>query len=136
MKSTSKQTVRKWGNGLGIFLPKAVARAAGFEVGTEISQDVRTTGELVVTSEKEPNCAITDFNELVLLEVDGVWIPLRRQTAIELAAKSGSNDGFVDSGDVTELSITPDAGCIKLRLDPDTAAALKKQLRNLKQVHT
>ena len=132
MNSTTKQTIRKWGNGLGIFLPKAVARAAGFEIGTEISQDVRTTGELVVTSEKEPNCAITDFNDLVLLEVDGVSIPLRRQTAIELAGKSRSNDGFVGSRNFTELSITPDAGCVKLRLDRKTTAALKKQLRKLK----
>jgi antitoxin component of MazEF toxin-antitoxin module len=132
VNSTTKQTVRKWGNGLGIFLPKTVARAAGFDVGTVISQDVRTTGELVVTSEKEPSCAITDFNDLVLVEVDGVSILLRRQTAVELASKSGSNDGFVDSEGFTELSVTPDAGCIKLRLDPQTAAALKKQLRNLK----
>jgi len=132
VKSPARQAVRKWGNGLGIFVPKAVARAAGFAVGTEISHEVRTAGELIVTSAREPNCRITDFNDLVLIEVDGVAIPLRRQTAMELAAKSRSNDGFVDAGDFTELSVTPDAGCLKLRLDSQTAAALKRKLRNLK----
>ena len=132
MKSPARQAVRKWGNGLGIFVPKAIARAAGFEVGTEISHEIRTTGELIVTSEREPNCRIMDFNDLVLIEVDGVAIPLRRQTAIELAAKTKSNEGFADAGDYTELSVTPDAGCVKLRLDSQTAAALKRKLKNLK----
>lgn len=131
MSSSAKQTIRKWGNGLGIFLPKSVAQAAGFGVGTPITQDVRAAGELIVTSVKAPDCKITDYDDLVLLAVEGVTIPLTRQSAIELAEKSGSNEGFVDAEGESVLSVTPDAGCLKLRLDPETAAVLKQKLRDL-----
>lgn len=127
-----KQQVKRWGNGLGIFLSKSLAEAVGFKVDTEITPEVKTHGELVFTSEKAPAVSVTDFNDLVLLEVEGVVIPLQRQTAIEIANKTGSHDGFADAGDITELSVTPDAGCIKLKLDHKTAAALKKQLNDLK----
>lgn len=132
MKKLKPLQVRKWGNGLGIFLSRALADAAGLELGSEITPAVKAPGEIVFASgQKTPAIAVTDFSELILLEVDGVVIPLKRETAIALAGKTGSRDGFVDAGDQVELSVTPDAGCIKLRLDPKTATALKKQLADL-----
>lgn len=133
MKKLKPQLVKKWGNGLGIFLSKSLADAAGLELGSEITPSVKTPGEIVFSSGQSSQAlSVTDFSELVLLEVDGTVIPLKRETAIALADKAGSRDGFADVGDQVELSVTPDAGCIKLRLDPDTAAALKKRLTELK----
>jgi hypothetical protein len=62
----------------------------------------------------------------------GIAIPLKRATAITLSNKVGTNDGFLESADGTViLSVTPDAGCLKLSLNAETASDLKLRLREL-----
>jgi antitoxin MazE len=46
-------TVQKWGNSLGVRLPKPVAQAAGVKAGSRVSVEARD-GRVVVTPLREP----------------------------------------------------------------------------------
>jgi hypothetical protein len=124
-------TVRKWGSGLGIFLPKSIAAEAGIGEGEAITQTVIGPGKIMIERQRL-ECQIHDYGKYVVVEVMGIAIPLKRATAITLSNKVGTNDGFLESADGTViLSVTPDAGCLKLSLNAETASDLKLRLREL-----
>lgn len=125
------QTIRRWGSGLGIFLPKGVAHDAEFAEGDEITQTVLGPGQVMI-DKKLADCEIQDYGDHVVIRVSGVSIPVKRATAVALSDKVSTNDGFSnhENGSVL-LSITPDAGCLKVAMPQDTAVSLKSKLRKL-----
>ena len=126
-----KQTIRRWGSGLGIFLPKTVTQDAGLAEGDEITQTVLGPGQIMIKT-KIADCEIQDYGDHVVVQVMGVSIPLKRATAIALSDKVSTNDGFSKNEDGSVLlSVTPDAGCLKLPMPKNTADSLKSHLRKL-----
>ena len=125
------QTIRQWGSGLGIFLPKAATHDAGLAEGDQITLTVLGPGQIMI-DKKIADCEIQDYGEYVVIHVMGALIPLKRATAVALSDKVSTNDGFSnqENGSVL-LSVTPDAGCLKLAMSKDIADSLKSHLRKL-----
>jgi antitoxin MazE len=53
-------TIKKWGNSLGLRIPKSFAAEADIEEGSEVDISVRE-GELVVTPRRKPHYELSDL---------------------------------------------------------------------------
>ena len=53
--------IQKWGNGLGLRIPKSFAKQAGVEAGSEVDLSVED-GELIIRPRRSPRC---DLKELL-----------------------------------------------------------------------
>ena len=52
--------IQKWGNSLGLRIPKALAEQAGVGVGSEVEVAFRE-GELIVRPLRAPRCSLDDL---------------------------------------------------------------------------
>jgi antitoxin MazE len=52
--------IQKWGNSLGLRIPRAIAREAGVEEGSEVDLSIRN-GDLVVKPARRPRYRLQDL---------------------------------------------------------------------------
>lgn len=59
--------VQKWGNSLGLRIPKAFAKQAGVKAGSEVDLSVED-GDLVIRPRRTPHCSLSDLLQAVTAE--------------------------------------------------------------------